>query len=175
MEINQLIERTQQVRGAHVDGTVRQRMAQLAQEVSRAGDNQARVELLNESVLALASILYDTDPDGHPANVDSRTGRILPPTPWGRSGWQRWGLRRWEAEILSGILRSRAETRRHSALFDYNAEARTWHVDLGAYPTKERAFAYLSAYPISLAEWRPMADAHRERSFLHMRRKRGLE
>lgn len=174
MELDTLINRTQTIRelASNPDRTIKQRMAQAAQELSLAGSNQARVELLNEAVLALAKVLYEVDPDGRPSNVDSRTYRILIPVPWGRAGWKRWGLRYWESEILRQILIVRGQMQRVAPLFDYNDQARTWHLNYGAYPRLDMALMHWRHNQILLKDWRIHADAYRERAQQRMERHR---
>lgn len=162
MELNTLIERTVEIRQALPSPNVKQRLAQAAQELSLAGSNQMRVELLNESILALTKILYECDPDGRPANVDHVTHRLLIPAPWGRAGWKRWGLRYWESEILRKILIVRGQMERVKPLFDYNDESRTWHLNLATYPRLDLALMHWKANQITLREWRLHADAYRQ-------------
>lgn len=173
MELDVLIGRTQEIRESLPLPNVKQRMAAAAQELSMAGNNQARVELLQESVLALTTVLYECDPDGTPANIDTRTHRILLPVPWGKAGWKRWGLRDWEAGILRQILIVRGQMRRVAPLFDYNAESRTWHIDLHAYPRLDLALMYWKSHPILLKDWRLFADAYRAKAHERTLRRQG--
>lgn len=175
MELDTLIERTQQLRETLPLPNVKQRLAAAAQKLSLAGSNQARVELLNEAVLALAKVLYEVDPDGQPANIDPKTYRILIPVPWGRAGWKRWGLRYWESEILRQILIVRGQMQRTAPLYDYNEAARTWHLNYQAYGRLDQALMHWKANPILLKEWRTHADAYRQRAQQRMDRHRGIE
>ena len=172
-----LIERTQQIRDVATDPSraIKQRMAEAAAELSRAGDNQQRVELLNEAVLAMTKLCYEADPDGQPANIDSRTYRLLVPAPWGRAGWKRWGLRAWEAEILRQILIVRCQMRRVEPLFDYNTEARTWHVNMQHYSRLDVALMYWKQNPVTLREWRRFADVYRQQAHARTIRGRSVE
>ena len=172
MELTEIVDRVQEIRAKGPGRMVKERIAENAQELSRAGDMQLRVELANEALAALCVILYQTDTDGRAANIDRVTWRLLVPAPWGRGGWRRWGLRRWESEALRNILRVRTEMRRHVNLFDYNEEGRTWHVNRGAYPSLEAALAYLKKHPISLSEWRVQADVLTESARVRMQRHR---
>ena len=149
MELDTLIERTQQVREASPVPSVKQRMATAAQELSLAGSNQARVELLNEAVLAITKLCYECDRDGLPSNIDARTHRLLIPAPWGKAGWRRWGLRDWEAGILRQILIVRGQMQRVAPLFDYNQETRQWHLNLTQYPRFDQALMYWKSNPIT--------------------------
>jgi hypothetical protein len=175
MNLDTLIDRAQDVRQSATEPgrAIKQRMAEAAAELSRAGDNQQRVELLQEAVLAITKLCYDADPDGQPANLDSRTYRLLVPAPWGRVGWKRWGLRAWEAEILRQILIVRCQMRRVEPLFDYNDQARTWHVNLQHYGRLDLALMYWKQNPITLREWRRFADVYRAQAHARTIRNRG--
>lgn len=177
MNLDTLIERTQDVRqlANNPQATIKQRMAEAAAEMSRAGDNQARVELLQEACLAITKLCYEADPDGQPANIDSRTYRLLVPAPWGKAGWRRWGLRAWEAEILRQIMIVRCQMRRVEPLFDYNSEGRTWHVNLQQYARLDVALMYWKSNPVSLKEWRRHADIYRAQAHARTIRNRGGE
>lgn len=172
MELTNIVERVQEIRSKGPGRVVKERIAEAAQQLSRAGDVQARVELANEALAALCVVLYEVDADQRPANIDRVTWRLLVPAPWGRGGWRRWGLRRWESEILRNVLRVRTQMRRHVNLFDFNEEGRTWHLNMGDYPTLETALAYLKAHPITLAEWRKFADITNETARARMQRHR---
>ncbi len=164
MNIDTLIERTQTIRSTTVDRTIKQRMAEAASNLSLAGSNQMRIESITEAVLALTNACYEADPDGGPANLDNRTHRLLIAAPWGRAGWKKWNLRYWEAEMLRQIMIVRCQMRRVDPLFDYNSEARTWHVDLAIYPRLDQALLYWKSNPITLKEFRRHADVYRERA-----------
>lgn len=172
MELKELVERVGDIRHAQPTKYVRERVQEAAQALSRAGDMQLRVELANEALMALTAILYDSDSDGKPANIDPVTWRLLIPAPWGRAGWRRWGLRAWEADTLRAVLRVRSEMRRHTNLFDYNDPMRSWHVNVTDYPTVTAALTYLKTQPITLAEWRQHADIQNRAARARMQRSR---
>jgi len=173
MELNQLIERTQAIRQSITNPNVKQRLAQAAQDLSLAGANQTRVELLNEACLAMTTVLYECDPDGVPANVDRATFRVLIPAPWGKAGWRKWGLRDWEAGILRQILIVRGQMRRVQPLFDYNNESRTWHINHADYPRLDIAMLYWKAHPVTLREFRTFADVYRQKAHERTLRNQG--
>lgn len=173
MEIDALIERTQSIRDALPLPSVKQRLGQTAQALDRAGDNQGRVELLNESCLALTSILYNTDPAGRYANIDERTYRIIVAAPWGKSGWRRWGLRSWEADVLRKILINRTNLRRVAPLFDFNGETNQWYLNIIDYPSATDALQYWKRYPVTLKEFCTIADSYRQAAHGRMMRHRG--
>lgn len=176
MDLKELVERVGDIRNAQPSKHVRERVQEAAQQLSRAGDMQMRVELANEALLAFVSILYDADGDGAPANIDPVTWRLLIPAPWGSGGWKKWGLRSWEARILRQLLLIRNEARKHVDLFDYNAVSRSWHLNATDYGSIEAAHAYLKHYPVTLEEWRKHADIRaaqaRERMSKYRERKR---
>jgi hypothetical protein len=97
------------------------------------------------------------------ANVDTRTGRLLVPAPWGSLGWKRWGLRKWESETLRAILMARVEDRSRPCLFDYNTESRTWHLNTSDYSTLQAATFYLERGAIRLNEWRKCTEKRTRR------------
>ena len=158
MELKELVQRVGDIRHAQPTKHVRERVQEAAQALSRAGDMQLRVELANEALLAFTLILYDADSDGKLANIDPVTWRLLLPAPWGRAGWRRWGLRAWEADTLRAVVRVRSDMQRHANLFDYNDQARTWHLSVDAYPSVNDALTYWKKHPITLAEWRQHAE-----------------
>ena len=112
-----------------------------------------RVELCNEVMTKFIAKIYTRDAAGAWVHVDAVTYRISAPKPWGSSGWKYYGLRQWEARVLSKILISRMQIRQFTALFDYNTETREWYLNVGAYRTLASAMAYLEAKPITLGEW----------------------
>lgn len=171
MSLDTLFDRAVAIRQASPTATIRQRMAENAEAISKEGDNQARVELLNEACLALTVKLYATDPDGRLCNVDSKTGRILIAKPWGSAGWRKWGIRYWEGLILRKILITRSQMRRGAPLFDYS-ESGQWYLSLHDYPRLDNALGYWKAHPISLRDWRLFADAYREEAQARMNRRR---
>ena len=166
MNLDILTERAQQIRQVVADPATaaKQRIASAAQELSMAGSNQMRVELLNEAVLAATKLCYEADKDGVPANVDSRTYRLLFPAPWGKAGWRRWGLRDWEANILRQILIVRCQMNRVAPLFDFNQESKRWHINYQHYPRFDLALVYWKSHPVTLKDWRLYADVYRQKA-----------
>ena len=174
MELTQLIERAVEIRDALPLPNVKQRLAAAAQELSNAGDNRTRVELLNEAVMSATNLCYQTDADGVFCNIDRRTHRLLFPAPWGKNGWKRGSeMREWEATMLRQILIVRCQMQRTIPLFDYNEEARNWHLNLHDYPRLDLALLHWKKTPITLSEWRTHADAYRQRAHERVERKRG--
>lgn len=152
---------------------IRQRLAEGAEQLNRAGTMQAHLTVCLEAVAALVSILYQLDEDGQPANYDRATGRILIPVPWSDGGSRRWGLRQWEARCLRALLRDRlTQQRRLSPLFDYSDITGRWYVDLDIYPTINHAVIWLRKDAPSLAEWRSTVETYRERAADRMTKSR---
>lgn len=141
---------------------VRKRLADSAAELSKAGSLAATCVVLNDALRQFVELLYEQDTDGSLANVDQVTGRILVPCPWGSAGWRRWGLRAWEAEALRHILRSRPADGQRPALFAYNADANTWHLQLADWPHVAGAHFYLDRQPVKPAELRAAQSRYRD-------------
>lgn len=173
MELTTLIERTQQIREALPLPAVKQRLAAAAQELSLAGYNQSRVEILNESVMHFTTTLYAADQSGRFENVDHRTHRILLPAPWGSSGWSRWDMRRWEATILRKTLIVRCQMQRVKPLFDFGGGQ--WFLNLADYPRIDQALLYWKANPVTLKDWHLHADLMRQQARDRMDKLRGRE
>jgi len=136
---------------------VRDRIAERAAHMDRAGVLAAKVELCNEALNRLVELIYRADDDGVLANVDVITYRLLIPAPWGKSGYKQWGLRETEAEALNRVLRGRQtgyQKGQRPPLFVYDAESRTWHVNLPDYPNMKSASFWLKGEPIRLEEFR---------------------
>ena len=166
MEINALRDRKETIRQAHPAGHVRQRIADAAEQLNLAGRLAERVELVNEALCKLTTLLYLPDSDGRAANVDSVTFRLLVPAPWGSRGWRRWGLRAHEAETLRCVLLDRQRSHRvgaRSPLFTYDVDTRSWYLNVGDYPRVDAALLWLRHSAITLAEWRRAGVEYRQR------------
>lgn len=147
----------------------RQRLAESAQEISRAGELQLHLDACVAATVAFTNVLFAIDNDGVAANIDRQTGRILIPAPWGASGWKRWGLRQWEAKCYRRLLLNRV-TRRRGGAFDYDTHSRQWFIDIYAYTDAEKVLKWLKQDEPSLREWRPIVEEYRHREAM---RKRG--
>lgn len=116
----------------------------------------ARVEMVNEALFHLAELVYELEA-GQLVNVDTVTGRLLIPAPWGDHGWRYYGLRYREGRTLSAVLRKRQECFRpgqgRPPLFTYDEDTRAWYANLGDYGTLEAAGWWLKRSEITLAEW----------------------
>jgi hypothetical protein len=173
MELTTLIERTQQIREALPLPGVKQRLAAAAAELSLAGYNQSRVEILNEAVMHFTTTLYAADQAGRLENVDHRTHRLLIPAPWGSAGWSRWKMRRWESTILRKTLIVRCQMQRVKPLFDFGGGQ--WFLNLTDYGRLDLALMYWKANPITLKDWHLHADLMREQARNRMDKLRGRE
>jgi hypothetical protein len=159
---NILTDRKPEIRGTKPRDYVRQRLAQSAETLSRAGRAAARVEVMNEALCRFTELSYETDPDGVLVNVDPVSHRLRIPAPWGDKGWRVWGLRRWESHVLGAILRARLESFRpgkdRPPLFVYDPAVNYWSVNLEDYQTLQAAGWWLKRSPVTLKEWRQFAE-----------------
>lgn len=157
MDLTNIIDRKSTIRTLPEPPThVKQRIAQAADELNRAGTMAAQVEVINEAICKFTHILYQRDTDGHYPNFDKVTQRIIIPAPWGSSGWRRWGLRHWEAGTLRKILlgrQARFTVKQRPPLFGYS-DRRYWYLNIIDYPNYESAQNWLMRGAITLQEWR---------------------
>lgn len=173
MNLNSMFERAVTLGQQQPALSPQARLAQRAEAISLAGAMQAHLDACIGAMVALVSVLYATDGDNVLANVDPVTHRILIPVPWGRSGWATWGLRQWEAAVMSKILIRRTEQKRKAPpLFDYSAESRTWHLVLRYYTSAEMALSWLQHEGPDLREWRAAVNTHRDYHAKRMRDRR---
>ena len=134
---------------------VRQRMTETIARLNLAGVLTKQVEAANEALCAFVELCYLADTDGDFANIDRRTYRLLRPAPWGRAGYNRWGLRQHEATKLRHILMERLKRtggKQLPPLFDYGNGV--WYLNTRDYPEIARAKLYLQRKPVTLVEWR---------------------
>jgi len=157
MDLTQIVDRKNEIRTLPEPVQhVKQRIAQAAQDLSRAGNMAARVEVANEALYRFTHVLYQRDSDGVYPNLDTVTKRIVIAAPWGSRGWKRWGMRHWEATKLSGILMNRQKmhtAKQRPPLFVYS-ESRYWYLNIFDYPTYDTAQHWLTRGAITLQEWR---------------------
>lgn len=163
-QMNEMLERIQEIRHAETPGTyIKQRIAENAQRLSKVGELAARVEVINEALTGFTAMLYQADTDATFANIDNVTFRILVPAPFGSSGWKLWGLRAWEAGELRRFLMERCRMKdKRPALFDYNSESRTWHLNASDYPSFLHAGHYLQREPMTAKSLRIMSTQYRQ-------------
>jgi hypothetical protein len=170
MTMNKAFERAMELGKRKPPVINRQRLAQTAEAMSRAGDMQLHLDACVAATVAFVNVLFATDADGQPANFDPYAGTILIPVPWGSGGWKRWGLRKWEATCYRRLLLDRVE-RRSGGAFDYNEHTRQWLIDSDQYTTANDVLIWLKDNEPLLREWRPIVDAYRARE---AKRKMGL-
>lgn len=164
MNVEHLIDRTAAVRLADDPGkAIKQRIQRSADDLSLAGKLAERLAIANEGIFRLTQLVYQADTDGGFANVDAKTGAILIPLPWGKVGHQYYNLRQTEANLCRMILLGRqrtleamkaSERAKYPQLYYYAPDWRKWFANLDAYPTFDRAAAWLRAGPLTLAEWK---------------------
>jgi len=168
MNLNELIDRIVGVRFADMAPNVKQRIADAADPINAGADDLKRVQVLNEAVIACTVFIYSKSAHDH------KTYRITCPVPWGRAGWQRWGLRSWDVSLLLAILNVRSANQRHgAALFDYSADSRLWFVDIDRYASLESALDYWKSNPITIKEFQTHANIARQNAAARMQRGRG--
>lgn len=95
-------------------------------------------------------LCYETDDTGL-CNVDAPTGRVLIPTPWGRLGHQRYGLRRLEADVLRAIVINWTTVHAPPPLWTY--DIRTWALNLFDYAQFEDARRWLAQHQVSAKQF----------------------
>jgi len=161
MELFKLLNRAKAIGDQRPAFDPKQRMATAAAELNLAGTLQAQLGVCEAALRALIAVLYATDGDDQPANIDAVTGRILIPLPWGNQGWKRWGLRKWEAACLRKLMLERAQLRRPLPLFCFDASNRQWFLDMESYVDEEAALLWLQVYGPQLGEWRTVVEAWR--------------
>lgn len=170
------LHQVQKVRAAAIpENYLKQRLAEVAKIRSLAGDALARIGECEEAVLKLLDLLYQKDTDNAFCNIDNQTGKILCPLPWGQAGYKLWGLRDLSATVLRHwfMRRSANDNPARPALFIYKADRR-WYLNVEDYGTKELAWRFLGKEKLTLADWRILAHAKKERNRgYHQKRKGG--
>lgn len=162
-EAEKTLQRSQAMLDAQPQRHTLPRLADVAQSLTRAGVAAAHAELCNAALQQLAQLAYQTDTDGRPANVDL-DGRLLVPAPWGKSGYQKWGLRRREADVLRAVLMARQTPQQGRAvpLFTYGEDTRAWYVNVQDYPTEAHAMAYIRQFGITSREYKTWLERAQE-------------
>ena len=164
MSFSDVLERVSEIRSApSPDVYIKRRVAKSAQELSKAGELAARVEVITEALTKFTALLYQADTDGQLCNVDYANYRLLVPAPWGASGWRVHGLRHWEATALRGHLMERSmQVGKRPALFEYNTECRTWHMNALDYSSFEMAQRYLQKEALSVSKLRELSSKYKD-------------
>ena len=171
------LHQAQKVRAAAIpENYLKQKIATVAEVRSLAGDIQARIGECEEAVLKLIDLLYQKDVDGVFANVDSQTGKILRPLPWGQAGYKLWGLRDLSATVLRTWFMKRSAKYGEMvrpALFIYNQSDRRWYLNIEDYATKEGAYFFLRKEKLTIAEWRALAYVKQEKNRGYHQKRKG--
>jgi hypothetical protein len=150
MNLEKTTARILEVAKGEVSVQARQRMSVEAEQITRAGATKAHIAIIEAAIRNAIAMLYEPDTDGHPANYEPGTGRILIPVPWGSAGWAKWGLRDWEAKCLRAVWKRRLK-KQMPMLFDFNG--RQWFLRDDLYPTLDDAARWLQSNPIEFGEW----------------------
>lgn len=144
-------EHQNEILTAKVLRKARARAADVSATLTRRGAAAATAELLNEATFKAIKMLYETDFDGIPANVDGN-GKILIPLPWGSVGRPLYGLRRTEGDTLRRYLQFLAGQRRPIPLFTFDAGR--WWLNVWDYTSADKALGYWRTVAIDAAIWR---------------------
>ena len=123
-----------------------------AEALSRKVVDAATVEVLNEALARLTLLVYEHGDDGQLVNVDSATGKLLIPLPWGKKGYTKWGLSDSEADAMRLIMLTRMRV--GLPLFHFDRSRRAWFLNLAEYPDGGPVLAQLKEWEISGAEYR---------------------
>lgn len=127
--MEEFTERKESIAAATLQAS-RQRVGNAAEALSRRDQMKARAELCNEAVGALIRLCYEADTDGFAANVDTVTGRILIPLPWGERGYQKYSLRSTEQRVLRRYMLDLQNHKPAGApVFTYDPTSRSWYLN----------------------------------------------
>jgi hypothetical protein len=124
------------------------RLQSVARGISRRSLYEGVAGICNAALASAVAVCFERL-SGQLVNVDRRTWRVLVPVPWGKIGYQRYGLRSTEGAVLRAIMVARADT---GPPFLYDADARRWLINLADYRTAGMAEAYLDLFPVTAIE-----------------------
>lgn len=124
--------------------------------LSRRTIDQATVELLNEALARLCLLCYERDDSDQLCNVDPATGRVLIPVPWGKLGYQKWGLSATEADTMRLIMLTRQ--REGLPLFHFDRSRRAWYLNLGDFGDDAQVIGQFKEWEITVGEYRRARD-----------------
>lgn len=134
----------------------RKRLESRTDSMDRANVLQVQLSAATASLVAVTKLLY-VQIDDRFVNMDHETRRILIPVPWGSRGWKRWELRKWEGEVLRGILTDIAGGK-DPVLFYPSAAG--WYVNDDW--NQDQALTWIRTNGPTLAEWRNGVERRRE-------------
>jgi len=180
ISFDKVLDATREIATGKVSLPTRKAVSRTAEGIDRSSDLQAYVEKVKASMLKFMPWLYEKNIIDYPANFDRHTGQILIPVPWGKNGYQVWGLRSWEAECLRKVLLDRCSKRGGvPELFDYSNYTRRWYVQASDYPTLEHALHWLKECGPNAHEWEAVTftmakdrNGRREKQRSKLRRKK---
>lgn len=154
-EAKETLQRSQATLDAQPQRHTLPRFADVAQSLTRTGVAAAHAELCTAALQRVVELAFQVDTDGRYANVDI-DGRLLFALPFGKSGHQKWGLRRREADTLRAILQARQTPQpgRALPLFTYGADTRSWYLNVVDYGTEAQAMAYVRQFGITSREYK---------------------
>jgi hypothetical protein len=127
----------------------------IAEDLSLKNVDRAIVELFAEGVQRATMLAYMQDEDGY-YNVDSVTGKVLFPLPWGRAGHRKWSLTRSESEVLREMIQRRQVQTpdRPPGLWLYDRARRCWTINFFDFDTLADGQRYWQRWPLSVQEFR---------------------
>jgi hypothetical protein len=135
-------------------------ISRAAESLSRRNADAAIVELFSEAVQRLTLLAYERDAglpegDGY-CNIDSVTGKLLIPAPWGRAGHKRWGITPSESVILREMIQRRQLQRddRPPGLWLYDRARRCWRLNLYDFDALADGQRYWQRWPLTVGEYR---------------------
>jgi hypothetical protein len=169
MILEKAVDRLREVASGQPSLQTRQRMRMEAEQITQTGAIAAHVAVMQEAIAKLLRMLYEIDADGTQANYDY-DGKILIPVPWGNAGWRVWGLRKWEADCLRRVLKSRLR-KGYPTPFDFSTTSLRWYLRIDLYPTLDHAIDWLQEDGIGIKEWRGALENNKKR---REKRRQGL-
>lgn len=164
-----VLDRTVGIGHAKVETYLRNREQVAADQLNRLTVENSYVAACMSAVLRLTELCF-VRVGSRLINVDPVTWRVDIHVPWSDSGFKKYGLRKWEAEVLRQMILARGNSRRGAPLFDFGVSR--WHINLENYPTMEDAITYWQKHPLTVDEWLTFAVAMREAARTRMRTRR---
>ncbi|MBI1294299.1 hypothetical protein GC175_04995 [bacterium] len=153
-------ERQPEIATAKVLRHARKRAQSVAATLTRKGAAAASAELINESVNVLIALCYETDGNLGRVNVDG-DGKLLVPSPWGRNGRYRFGLRVTEADVLRLHCYRLQEVSTPAPLFTYDPSVRSWFLNVFDYAEYAQAVSYWKKAGMDAGTYRTLAETVR--------------
>lgn len=145
----------QKDKAAQTSPIEKSRTVAYADQLGRQGLAAAEAEALNEVLMKLIRLCYQTE-RGRFINIDPHIGRLVKelPVPWSSKNFKRYGLmRREQADVLRWVMNYYDRNQEQEALFRYSQSSRRWHVNLAHYPTQEDALQWMKANEMNAGRW----------------------